>query len=387
MKKLLYQLRSLGFFRSLLYILFYPLRYTRGYHDWAREMRVKKRSNEEIYRLSSSFVTDQKTLTRKRKNEIKSYFKKFGITVNTRWHEILYSINGTDSNYYLSEYLFFWVIEPHFNDAKMLRAYGDKNLYSRIFPQIVQPKTVIRFISGAFYDDSYQPLERESAFEKIRDLNHSVIIKPSIGSGGGQNVNLLTVSGGEISLNDEIVSFQELLNMYKNGFIIQEKVEQHQNLNEIYPHSLNTIRLMTFRYQNETKVISALFRTGNNRSYIDNVAQSGLATGINPDGRLMDLAYDKNLREIREHPETNVPFGSVVIPNFNELLETVQKLHDANFYCNIASWDCAINKEGKPVLIEVNLKHQDLFFRQFIYGPLFGDQTDAILKEIFSKKN
>jgi hypothetical protein len=348
---------------------------------------MKKRSNSLIYSQKTATLRENKNLSKQRKKEIRKYFRNFGLEVNTDLHETIYALNGIDSNYYLSEYVFFAFIEPYLNDERMITAYSDKNLYSRIFQEVSQPKTIMRYIRGAFFEESYKRVDHEDAVDVILKLNEPVIIKPSVASGGGKNVNILRGDKNSIFLNDKPISFEALTHLYDSGFIIQKRVKQHQVLDELYPHSLNTIRLMSFRYKSETKIISVLFRTGNKGSYIDNVAQSGFATGVKPDGRLMDVAYDRNLRTIREHPDTNVPFGSVVIPNFDKLLQSVRKMHEANFYCNIASWDCAIDKDGNPVLIEVNLRHQDVFFRQMIYGPLFGDQTDEILRDVFSKSS
>ena len=52
----------------------------------------------------------------------------------------------------------------------------------------------------------------------------------------------------------------------------------------------------------------------------------------------------------------------------------------------MASWDLAIDKNGEPVLIEVNLMYQGIGFLQINNGPLFGDYTEDILDRCIKRK-
>jgi hypothetical protein len=47
------------------------------------------------------------------------------------------------------------------------------------------------------------------------------------------------------------------------------------------------------------------------------------------------------------------------------------------------SWDIAFDEQENPVLIEANLKDGELDFHQLNNGPLFGDDTEKILDEVF----
>lgn len=47
------------------------------------------------------------------------------------------------------------------------------------------------------------------------------------------------------------------------------------------------------------------------------------------------------------------------------------------------SWDVAIDKDAEPVLIEANLQIGDIDILQPVNGPLFGDLTEDVLKEVF----
>lgn len=386
MKKLLYQIRSLGKFKIILYILLYPLRYTRRYLDWAHKIRSEKRSHLTIFKYGPDSLIQNKALSKERKKEIKNYYKKFGLSINTRWHEVFFAVNGTDSNRYISEYHFYQFIEPHFNDMNMVRSFADKNLYSLHFPNVNQPKTVLRSIHGNLYDSSYQKIGEELAFDLIRNLKKPMIIKPSVMSGKGRNVNLLKSEEGSIFLNDRPVSFDQIMDFYDSGFIIQEFVKQHEDLSSLYPQSLNTIKVISFRYKNDIHILSSFFRAGNEGYHLDSVGKGGFLCGIEPDASLNEIAYDKDFKEHKKHPSTDIRFGDVSIPNFSELKNTVKRLHADNFYCDIASWDFGVDEHGEPVLIETNISSQGIFYHQIVSGPLFGELTEAVLSDVFSNR-
>ena len=50
------------------------------------------------------------------------------------------------------------------------------------------------------------------------------------------------------------------------------------------------------------------------------------------------------------------------------------------------SWDFAVDINAEPILIEINLRFQGINGGQLCNGPLFGDLTDEILREVFTNK-
>ena len=66
-------------------------------------------------------------------------------------------------------------------------------------------------------------------------------------------------------------------------------------------------------------------------------------------------------------------------------LELVKCLHPRLTHFRLISWDVAIREYGVPVLIEMNPHYGELGFHQLNNGPLFGENTEAILKEEFRR--
>ena len=51
----------------------------------------------------------------------------------------------------------------------------------------------------------------------------------------------------------------------------------------------------------------------------------------------------------------------------------------------LVSWDIALREDGEPVLIEANFYDGEIDFHQLNNGPLFGEDTEAILREVFKQ--
>ena len=119
---------------------------------------------------------------------------------------------------------------------------------------------------------------------------------------------------------------------------------------------------------------------------VDNGSSGGISCGVDNDGTLKTRAFSTKGECYLQHPTTGTHFESVRIPNYDNVTETVKRLHEQIPHFRFASWDIAIDKFGDPVLVEVNLRAGSLRLHQLNNGPLFGDDTTAILDEVFEKR-
>jgi hypothetical protein len=266
----------------------------------------------------------------------------------------------------------------------MAKAYADKNLYNKRFPDVDTPKTIIRNMNGRFFDEKYNLLSDEDAVNLVMSsiTKDKVIVKPSIDSGGGKNITLIDIATMDINNLDNKI--KDILNGYSKDYIVQYYFYQHDTLNEIYPFSLNTMRIITFETNGKVEVLASVLKMGNNSNFLDKVSMGGLSCGINKDGKLNDYAYAKNIQTpLYSHPQTNFEFKGTIIPNFKEVASLVKQLHmQISPYFRFISWDIALGKDANPVLIEVNLRNQGVMIPQLNCGPIFGEQTKDILKGV-----
>lgn len=319
------------------------------------------------------------------KKQINGYWNSFISIKNYNWHNTYNSV--CEKKYTIEKYIpenhFYRFIERSLNNYEVAEAYGDKNYYNKIFNRENMPKVMLRSIHGRFYDEDYKLIESATIESVFGNKKNPYIIKPSIDSQGGENVKKLEIQDKVIILDKiEYYSLDSLTSLFGENYLVQEMVEQHELLSSIYPYSLNTIRIITFRINNEIKSGSAVLRFGDGKRIVDN---KGIACGIKKDGKINNYGTYLNMDKTSNHPLTKKNFAGLEIPHFEQLKTFVKKMHLELYYFDMISWDIAIDKQGNFKMIEYNLKGQEINFHQINNGPLFGDYTNEILESIFSK--
>ena len=167
--------------------------------------------------------------------------------------------------------------------------------------------------------------------------------------------------------------------------VVQEPISQSNELSRLNPSSVNTIRCLTLLKKDGTaKLYSTCLRMGVGDTKVDNASSGGCVVGVKEDGTLNEFASTPQGKRFKAHPFTGLDFSTVTIPNFSRIKELVLGEATKLSYFRLVSWDIALNKQNEPVLIEANLCSGELDFHQLNNGPLFGDDTEEILNEVFN---
>ena len=277
--------------------------------------------------------------------------------------------------------LYYSLVDMYYTDYKKCRTIEDKNLNSLLFYDVKQPETIARMTAGILLDGNYNHISKEEIKKRFTP-QCDYIIKPSIDSGGGKSI--LVYKGGEADKFDDFIGE---ISTYQNC-VVQEFASQHEQLATLHPSSLNTIRIMTFFHNGETKAISTIIRMGAGGGKIDNASAGGIFVGVDHTGRLKNIAYNDYGDVFKQHPTTGEHFEDHSVPGFNELIILTEKLHNRFLnFTKLVSWDFAIDIEGNPMLIEMNATLGGISFHQMCNGPLFGESTKEVISEVFNKRN
>lgn len=378
--KIKYIFESLGFGNLSVYFLLRPF----------RKFLLKKDSLLYIHREISYAKSIYKSIEHnniKRNKEysykIEEYYSQYNKVINKNWHYCYANSTGNYSVKYIPLINYTDEIEPYLNRIELVDAYDDKNMYDKIFDNVLTPVSLVRCINGRYFDQQYQRFESPSDAINSLAKGASYIIKPSLNSQGGHGIHKLTYDGENVHLDKKVFKIYELPKLYRMDFVIQKFLKQHEDLNSIYPHSVNTIRIMTFRHKEQIIILSHIIRFGADGAFMDNLKTGGISCGITSDGFLKKLATGKNFQLFEMHPHNNIRFEGIKIPGFDKVKEVVISLHNKLHYFDIVSWDIAINPDGDPVLIEMNLSDQGINYLQALNGPLFGNLTDEILEKVY----
>ncbi|MBO7635470.1 MAG: hypothetical protein J6S89_02720 [Paludibacteraceae bacterium] len=317
-------------------------------------------------------------------NKKNEYFKQFGYKVPNYVKELYYRYNGIASDKYISTELYLFHIFPYLVSRQMMFAYIDKNNYEMIFPDVPQPKIILRNQNGYMsYGKAggYKLVDMETAVKELSKCNE-FIIKPSNDSGGGKGVRKITMVGG-VSKQGETI--EDILKAYKQDYVVQEVVAQYEGLNRLNKNSLNTMRIITYR-RNDSSFVSlgAFIRFGIDGAEVDSGARGGLICKVEEDGLINDrIFYLKSF--MRGSLKSLLDVENLYIPNFGEVLDFCYSLHSKLNYFDLCGWDIAIGQDGKPVFIELN-QYPDCESFQMVNGPFFGDYTDEVMEKVSKNK-
>jgi hypothetical protein len=345
----------------------------RFHYKISMKRRIRRTKNIREFDLALDFQREAKDF----------WLENSGRKISLDWHRAYIATNGIVDVRYVPEDLFYGVIVQKLNRFELAKAYQDKNNYDLLFSGFSMPRTVLRNINGRFFDGQYRHLQMDEAEELILEnlTNQKLVVKPSIDSGGGRKVIILHPKDAEQGIHDALRSIFASLD---GDFIVQDYVEQCTLLHQLHESSLNTLRIMTLRLDGEIHFLSGIVRMGNLGSEVDNATVGGLTCGFNKEGLLNSFATEHYAyRKHRFHPYSGFVFEGSRIPHIDKVIDFVRNLHQRLIYFDLVSWDVAINKFGNPVLIEANLKMQDINFHQRNNGPLFGPFTEEVLCRVF----
>lgn len=322
------------------------------------------------------------------KQEFDEYWKKYyGKKITSKGHKLYESINGTHHKDYFPDFLFATKLELKLNNYIYARIYSDKSLTELLYSKnndFIMPDTYLLNSAGIWYNKNRDVISIVTAKNILTDIGEC-IIKPTLGGSSGKGVLFSNFKNG-VDLNKE-TSIEDLFDSKNKDFIVQEKMEQHESFSNLYPHSINTIRIITYIAKGKVYHAKLCLRMGASGKKVDNIHSGGLVIGLKDNGRLLDqafkLGYSDSSIIMEEHPNTKVKFKNHQLVSIPEVIEIAKKLHGSTPHIGIISWDFMVDKSANVVLIEANYTGQSIWFPQIVHkAPFFGEHTDYMINLI-----
>lgn len=324
-------------------------------------------------------------------NEVRQFWDENYVedTIDPIFHLAFMNLTGRKEVNLVSPNIMTNDIVPFFNDPKMRGVYKDKNLYTKMVsarpPKSVE--NIVKRIYGTYYDENDKIISSETAESKIYDSSEDLIIKPS-NTNNGLGIKKLKFKNSELYLDGEKVTLKDLESKYGGHFIIQKLIKQHLIIAAPHPSSVNTLRMVTFRWKNEIRHLLTFARFGTDNNVQDNAGAGGVCVGVKDTGEFLDIAIDEHCNTYTHHPTTGFCFADLQpIPNYNEFKEYVIKLHEDILHHDFVSWDIAVGENGQPVFIELNLRGATWLYQLAAQRPLFGDLTKEVIQHVSREQN
>lgn len=360
------------------------IRYYLVIHNYHTSIKRLKIRNKELFQKDYD------------KKMLKEYVKKWSVfkhPFSTEQFKNYSRSSGINSTDFVPDNIFFWFIEPTLNRLKTNFAYSDKNSYERFYPTEYFPKGILHCINNSFYDPNFnliRSLTRNSLNMLLMDYQ-DIIIKPSLDSRGGRNIQLFKRTNGDFANKSGDKLSVEYLNKISNSdFIIQEKIISHPFYTRFNPSSLNTVRLMTYRsvITGKIEVVCGILRIGPPGSLVDNLHSGGTAVGISSSGIVNSFGLDADANIIyRPHSNPDIKLGDIgPLFGYDRMVEVARRVASQVFNFRLISFDICIDNTGAPRIIELNIGNQGSAFLQACKGPLLGDFTDEIIDYCIQNK-
>lgn len=235
---------------------------------------------------------------------------------------------------------------------KYVKELNDKNYFKYIDNKILFNEKYNKFLKRDWLDLRKTSIEDFSKFIK----NKKAIMAKTIDLCCGKGIE-------KIIYNSNINLEKLYYNLKQNKqFLIEEYVYQHEDINKLYPESVNTLRIVTLLKDNNPHVVFVGLRIGNLGNVVDNFNHGGLLAYVNSNGIIEEPAIDKQGKTYDIHPYTNTKIVGYKIPYFDEAISFAKELALITPEIKYTAWDISITNNG-PVVIEGNpFPGHDVYF-------------------------
>ncbi len=321
-------------------------------------------------------------LTRDKVDEHKRFWSRICPVVNPKWFQVYTAISGVGDIRYVPEDIFYGIIEPKMNNKGLVSAHADKNLYEKYYSLKTFPKTLIRNIHGLFLNSEYKLVSEKNVLSYL-DNSSKILIKPSIESSQGRNIEIFTKDKTGFFYNraGDCLSIEYIKNRYKYDYLIQNYIEQHPFFAQFNKTSLNGLRILTYRSvtTNKITILGSLLKFGREGTLVDNLSAGGISIRIDEYGRLHNFATD--LQANKYYTFANGRKFSEVgeVPKIAEIKELALKMAGENYHFRMLGFDICVDKDSNLIVIEVNNSYLGINWHQLPGKPLFGDFTGEVM--------
>ena len=266
-------------------------------------------------------------------------------------------------------------LQNRLNDISNSRYAHDKHAFRVYMESNGLPviREIFRILpSGLIQDSDHNEITRSVAERLLAVHGKDVFVKPTRGS------------YGEGAFVHEMSRPVDYLFESFTDVLVQPVITQHESIKVLHPHSLNTVRIDTLLYNGKCINNAAVLKVGVDEMVVDNLKAGSLVAGIDMEtGRLFPRAMQRakfSSAECDRHPNTGVPFESVTIPYWRDVIDLTREAANTLPKLRTLGWDVAITPTG-PLLVEVNI-NWDVNLMQDAWGGMGATRIGRFAQEL-----
>lgn len=240
-----------------------------------------------------------------------------------------------------------------YNDKAYFHTFENKDEFNTLFKDYIKRDWIK--VNGSSKEAVIAFMEKYPAF----------MAKP-IDGGCGHGIEKIHTN--EFASSEKIY---EHLTQNNANFELEEVIVQHPEVSNIYPDSINTVRVVTILTTQDHRsylslseeekknaklvphIICAYFRIGNGK-FVDNFNSGGMVAPVDEKtGIVSDRAIDKKKNLYERHPQTNNIIKGFQFPYWKEALTMCKEAAKIVPEMGYVGWDVCFTPDG-PIFVEGN---------------------------------
>lgn len=210
----------------------------------------------------------------------------------------------------------------------------------------------------------------QSLLTYMRNEKTTLLCKP-LDSSGGEGIFYIT--------EENITRVCEKIRVKRSSCVIQEIVESHPYAKDVFPHSVNTIRVLLFRdsVTRNIKVAGCSHKFGTSQSApVDNAGKGGLFAGIDKHTGEISEAYSYKRKKFggwhSSHPETGAQIKGTYVPEWQDFISSLIGEFETLDWFDYGGLDVVKTQDGY-VILEINSLPDPGLVQ--IQAPLLADES------------
>ena len=354
-------------------------------HDATEDLLIGRAHKVEMAKFRDPkriAILEQAELTNDQKLFIDDFYvENYGKKIPYTWHRHNLAVSGNFDVRFFPELLFIPEFLRYMNQpSEYATVFEDKNLLYLFADKagVRTTRSLLTRTAGIYRDANMRELTEREALDFAGSIG-KCFAKPTVGACSGQGCGAYDFSDG--TDRGTGLEIKALFDGLGTDFSIQEPITCHCSVSALHPESVNTLRVMTYRWHDELRVLPMLLRIGCGKSAVDNAHAGGVFVGVSDQGILAPSALTEFNERFTEHPDTGVAFDGYRIFGSEKVIDAAKRMHMTMPQVGIVSWDFTVDEDGEPLVIEANIRAGSIWLPQMANGmPGFGDATADILR-------
>ncbi len=181
-------------------------------------------------------------------------------------------------------------------------------------------------------------------FAEFMQDKEEIFAKPYVGESG---------KGIEKLKKSDFKSIDEMYAYVTDGKfgVIEELIIQHPDISRMYPHAINTYRVVTIVQDGVAHCVYATAKFGAGGKFVDNLENGGICAPIDREtGKICGCAHTSRLVTSDEHPDTHIKLMGYQLPYVKEAVELCKKAALVVDDMRFIGWDVYVSPNGVGIV-------------------------------------